>query len=62
MSPQAASAYMHITGESPTTSIGTNRTGIGVQQSPPAGATMTVKGSDGQMHWSDGTNDLGVKR
>lgn len=26
----------------------------------PAGATMKVPGSDGQMHWSDGKNDLGV--
>jgi len=27
---------------------------------PPAGATMTVPGSDGKMHWSDGKKDLGV--
>jgi hypothetical protein len=26
----------------------------------PAGATMKVPGSDGQMHWSDGKQDLGV--
>lgn len=30
------------------------------QSGPPAGATMKVPGSDGQMHWSDGKNDLGV--
>jgi hypothetical protein len=29
-------------------------------QSPPAGATMKVPGSDGKMHWSDGKSDLGV--
>jgi hypothetical protein len=27
---------------------------------PPAGATMKVPGSDGKLHWSDGTKDLGV--
>jgi hypothetical protein len=27
---------------------------------PPAGATMKVPGSDGNLHWSDGKNDLGV--
>jgi hypothetical protein len=26
----------------------------------PAGATMKVPGSDGQMHWSDGKKDLGI--
>jgi len=26
----------------------------------PAGATMKVPGSDGQLHWSDGKQDLGV--
>src|SRR5882724_285148 len=29
-------------------------------QSPPAGATMRVPGSDGKLHWSDGKSDLGV--
>ena len=27
---------------------------------PPAGATMQVPGSDGNLHWSDGKQDLGV--
>ncbi|MGB2625661.1 MAG: hypothetical protein WAK20_02650 [Candidatus Acidiferrum sp.] len=27
---------------------------------PPAGATMKVPGSDGKLHWSDGTKDLGI--
>jgi hypothetical protein len=30
MSPQAAAAYQHITGEAPTTSVGTNPTAVGV--------------------------------
>lgn len=31
-------------------------------QAPPQGATMKVRGSDGQWHWSDGKSDLGVVR
>jgi len=34
--------------------------GAGPQQGAPQGATMKVPGSDGQLHWSDGQNDLGV--
>jgi hypothetical protein len=26
----------------------------------PSNATMTVKGSDGRLHWSDGKKDLGI--
>lgn len=32
----------------------------GAQAAPPPGATHTVPGSDGKMHYTDGKNDLGV--
>lgn len=32
----------------------------GAQAAPPPGATHTVPGSDGRMHYTDGKNDLGV--
>ncbi len=34
MSPQAAAAYWHITGEAPTTSVGTNPVAVGVSNNP----------------------------
>jgi len=34
--------------------------GAAPQQGAPAGATHTVPGSDGKMHYTDGKNDLGV--
>jgi hypothetical protein len=40
--------------------IGKRAAGSGTAGQPPPGATMTVPGSDGKMHWSDGRRDLGV--
>lgn len=40
--------------------LSTVKGGKGMTALPPRGATMKVPGSDGQLHWSDGKNDLGV--
>lgn len=56
--PDTIETYKRITGED--LKVHSTQQNKPQPQTPPPGATMKVPGSDGKMHWSNGSADLGI--